>query len=355
MALTGDMADKLAAALRDAFRTRVDLARMLWYKVGRNLDDYAGTGGLNSGVFELIRDADAYGWLAELLDGAIRQNPRNPPLNEFYEQYHIALSAPARSQLQSIIKPKVPSFDFEPWVAWLIQTGRQVCLIRIQTRPIPKSGTGFLIGPNVVMTAYHVLKETVADAESPVPRIGPEAVSFTFDYVVLSDGLTINQGVSYKLSGSIRDWLLFASPGSRFDENIDEGGQLPSQNELDCVIVKLDGQFEQSRGWIPLDVADLDLRPHDPLMILHHPAKSPLRFAIDSDSVTGVNENGTRVQYRLNTVGGSSGAPCFDSGQTLVAIHQRGDEVQQKANQGVPVATISANLKAAGLNFHYEQ
>ena len=344
--LTGEMSAEFEAALKDAFRTRIDLRRMLSHQLERNFDKYAGTGGLDNSVFELVDAADAGGWTDDLLVGALRQNPGNHSLQSFYKRYHIALMAPSASRLQSMIKPKVSGFDLNLWVQWLISTGRQVCLIRVPTEPIPRFGTGFLIGPGVVMTAYHVLKDMFRDS-----TVAPETVTFTFDYATLPDGIRINQGVTYTLRGSIDDWCLFAAEGSRFDK-ADETNHVPSHGDLDIAIVQLNEYAElRSRGWISLESANLDPRPNDPLMMIHHPATSPLIFTMDSDSVAGTNSNGTRIQYRINTRGGSSGAPCFSFDQALVAVHQKGDEIQQQANQGVSAAAILKSLRDQKIRF----
>ena len=48
-----------------------------------------------------------------------------------------------------------------------------------------------------------------------------------------------------------------------------------------------------------------------------------LKLALESNAV--VNVTPTRVQYRTNTLGGSSGSPCFTQKWELAALHHRGD------------------------------
>jgi V8-like Glu-specific endopeptidase len=69
--------------------------------------------------------------------------------------------------------------------------------------------------------------------------------------------------------------------------------------------------------------------------------------------VIGANGNGTRMQYRVNTEGGSSGAPCFNTEWQLVALHHSGDpnfEVDHKPtyNEGIPVGAILKLLAERG-------
>jgi hypothetical protein len=87
-----------------------------------------------------------------------------------------------------------------------------------------------------------------------------------------------------------------------------------------------------------------------PLMIVQHPDGSPLKLALDTEGIIGLNANGTRVRYATNTEPGSSGSPCFDLDWNLIALHQYGDRNygHPRYNQGVPVNLIQARLTDAG-------
>ena len=63
--------------------------------------------------------------------------------------------------------------------------------------------------------------------------------------------------------------------------------------------------------------------------------------------------NGTRVTYTVNTEGGSSGAPCFNTDWELVALHHSGDpnfdpDHKPEYNEGIPIAAIVALLTERG-------
>ena len=61
MALTGAQARELSEALRDAFRDRSSLRRMLWFQLDKNLNDIVGTGGLIEIVPDLISESEREG------------------------------------------------------------------------------------------------------------------------------------------------------------------------------------------------------------------------------------------------------------------------------------------------------
>ena len=86
---------------------------------------------------------------------------------------------------------------------------------------------------------------------------------------------------------------------------------------------------------------------------VQHPAGDPVQLAIEMDGVIAINENGTRVRYRTNTLGGSSGSPCFDLDLDLVALHHAGDPNFQAGhrpdyNEGVPIVPIRDRLNRNG-------
>jgi V8-like Glu-specific endopeptidase len=88
-----------------------------------------------------------------------------------------------------------------------------------------------------------------------------------------------------------------------------------------------------------------------PLMIAQHPDGKPLKLAVDTDSVIGLNPTGTRVRYATNTEAGSSGSPVFDLEWNLVALHHFGDPAYEHPpsyNQGVPIDLIQKRIAAQG-------
>jgi hypothetical protein len=88
--------------------------------------------------------------------------------------------------------------------------------------------------------------------------------------------------------------------------------------------------------------------PGSPIIIVQHPQGDRLRLAIETNGIIGVNTARTRVTYRTNTLGGSSGSPCFNQDWTLVALHHSGDPgVSAPYNEGIPISTIRAHLPDA--------
>ena len=97
--------------------------------------------------------------------------------------------------------------------------------------------------------------------------------------------------------------------------------------------------------------ADADFSAAAPLLIFQHPDGSPLKVAPDFAGMIGLNPNGTRVRYKNNTDGGSSGSPCFNAEFEPVALHHSGDPKIKGAadyNEGIPLRKIRALLRSRG-------
>jgi len=92
-ALTGRQQAALIDALLDAFRNRDEFEMLLALQLDESFDEIAGEGRLRLCVFRLVRTAMSGGWLPELVDAAVREQPRNAVLREWTESVgHVAVS-----------------------------------------------------------------------------------------------------------------------------------------------------------------------------------------------------------------------------------------------------------------------
>jgi len=83
MELTDSDRIKLHAALKAAFPSKNELARMLKHHLGVVLADISGEGGLKDVVFAVMEDLDSRGKLDNLIAGACEANAGNPLLRPF--------------------------------------------------------------------------------------------------------------------------------------------------------------------------------------------------------------------------------------------------------------------------------
>ena len=86
MDLCGKQREKLQSALISAFPDKASLDQMLSNQLNKNLDVIAGGENLKSIVFNLIKKAEAEGWVEKLIDAACKSNPGNPKLKTIAEE-----------------------------------------------------------------------------------------------------------------------------------------------------------------------------------------------------------------------------------------------------------------------------
>lgn len=348
MALQPAQFELLHAAIRDAF-TANRLELMLYTRLGRRLDEITATADLKTIVFNLLRDAEMNGYVLPLLVAARQSNPGNEKLYAAAREFGLTAVDSAMERKVS----ELPFVDIAPWRSKLGAIEAQVCRVETGT----SYGTGFLVGPSTVLTNFHVVEDVI---KSPGSSAG---VVLRFDYKRSSDGTTLHPGTEVRLAS--KDWLIDSSPFSSADD-VDDPTRLPGAEELDYALLRVEGEPGNlpvsapsaevgavARGFVKLPIGAVKVAADQPILIVQHPKGDPLKLALDTKAIESVNANRTRVRYRTNTEGGSSGSPVFDVNWNLLAIHHWGDPDAKPAaparwNQGVPIDAIVALLTRRG-------
>lgn len=351
---------RLSEALRDAFPDPKRLDEVLQYYLEINRANLTLETNYPARLLDILVDARARSWTHKLIVAARQANPENAKLSAFAQEFGLAATIvtidnvavarqPTNGMLEKTINKANPYLDVVKFRTALGQLEGRVCRIELKNNG---TGTGFLVGPDVVITNYHVM-ESVFDG-----TVAPADVTVRFDYKLLANNML--GGTEHRLA---QDWRVHESRYSDVDMRDPASGE-QEPDKLDFAVIRLDGRVAEEpiggaanqdpsappRGFIAVPAAPHDFMKSPALFILQHPEGAPLKLALDTQSVIGVNPNGARVRYRTNTEPGSSGSPCFDSNWTLVALHHLGDPrwVNPQFNQGIPFAPIVALLQAAG-------
>lgn len=168
-----------------------------------------------------------------------------------------------------------------------------VCLIKVAQLGI--SATGFLIGRDLVITNYHVLSSSAGNSLLPPDVLNSVQLSF-------GSAPAPNASRTFALAQNAVVW---SSP----------------IEELDCLLLRVSEDVTAAAAIQPI-VADSGamLEQGAGLLIFQHPQGESLKLFTSPNSVTEVKSNGL-VRYLSLADHGSSGAPCFDDDQRLVAIH----------------------------------
>jgi endonuclease G len=225
-----------------------------------------------------------------------------------------------------------------------IAIARAVCRIRIGSA----AGTGFLVGPGVLMTNHHVL-ESADDARQAEAQ---------FD-------------VQDNMSGE----MLPIQP-----YRLDPSTLFLTDPELDFTVVATAPQSAHGRPvdrypWLQLIGSLGKAEKGDPLNIIQHPRGGLKQIALRNNEVIEVPQGKTRfLYYTTDTEPGSSGSPCLNDQWELVALHHSGvpatrnGEILRKdgkpwregvddaalinwiANEGGRVSAIVEGIRDAGLS-----
>lgn len=308
--------EALITAIDEAFPSDEQLELLVELKLGQRLNNITRQGEHKWMVMKVVDWAKSRGSkLDDLIAGALNQNPDNLALLDVAQQLGLDEGA---AQFEALVLESAPATDVEVFHAQMRACERAVCQVEG-----PKYGTGFLVGPGLVVTNYHVV-DTVTDGRD---------ISITFDYKMKADGRTLQEGIKYKLQAGPR-WLAATSP----------------RDELDYALLRVAGNPEKGsvnsqqgapvRGYVTPKAQAL--AEGDPLYIIQHPRADAQKFAVGVVNKTDVPKH--HVYYTVNTELGSSGAPCFDAQWRPVALHHWGSE-EKKLNRGVIFSEILKDWK----------
>ena len=356
--LTGPEQLAWLTALFNAF-SPAEFRELLLHRLNDRVDNYGEENATARARMGQVIDAySRRGWEPKLIAAAIEARPGDAELVRLASEKGAAV-APPQVQVERLIRDTNSFLDIGPW---LEKAGAvQVCVCRIEIdveRGGRLFGTGFLIGPDLVVTNYHVMECVVANEDGEAQYKGPRATAdqavCRFDYKVLSNGAR-NPGVVYSLA---KQWRVALSPNN-------PPGQEPGISQLDLAVVRLAkpagslpvGATTASgdpRGQIALPAVDTrhSFEPNTPLFMIQHPEGDPLKLALESDAILSLRADRARVRYRTNSEPGSSGSPCFDENWNLVAVHHAGDPNYARTaefNEGIPIDTVVDFLIAQGL------
>jgi trypsin-like peptidase len=245
----------------------------------------------------------------------------------------------------------------------LARVGRTVCAVGLEGNGFDMlAGTGFLIGPDLVITNYHVLAPFLTVTNGKVTEKGPgDKIHFFFDYegppqplVPPADGALPNQ-----TARAIKDnWLVCGKP-SLINDGTDAAASFVDQ--LDFVVVQLNRKIGslpvragggEPRGWLVLPEGPLDVVSQRRIVILQHPLQRPRMFDIGPFHTHDPSKS--RVWYWVNTAHGASGGAAVDTDDgSLYAIHNaevtRAEEQKrpdQQLNQGIRIDMVRDSIVA---------
>lgn len=322
--LSAQVRQELAAALASTFPSADALRSLLRQRLDQSFDSIVPSGlPLQSAVSSLVETAYDQGWLDLLITGALEAAPASVPLAEAAAQCGLSSLVPGGSGAKAVTRGLAPEVAVQ--TGQLAAIARQVC--RVETGS-ELAGTGFLVGADLVLTAYHVV-EPLGHG-----RVSPSGMTVRFDLTTGPGEQIVTTGTLFSVGEVVAgspdlDYVLLRVHGSPGIQPI--GGPTGSGGTL--------------RRWIDLSYPpDIELGS---LLVIVSYAYERAAARVGQGPVTGLSENS--VKYAINTENGSSGAPCFTQDLSLVALHT-GSDPQRSANVGVRISAVLRDLRGQGLD-----
>lgn len=317
------------------------------------------------------RDADAYamalgglgdavGLAASMLAGqGIFDPPDAPIADRRAAQARVgALYAPPDSPAQRgevAVDPMATDVDPARQPPAFLLACRRVCRIRtVNAAGAPVTGTGFLIGPSVVLTNWHVVRDLLALAE-----LKPSLLTFYFD------SLVSGQAVGVPYLPRAKDWLLETSAmgperppevtdaSGWWDDSLQRERFLSALGDhLDFAVIALEAAPGDQRGWYNLAETG---EASGTCQVFHHPGGRPMSVSAGSVRYASLLHN-TRIFHSATTAGGSSGGLMLDARGVPIGLHSAGYDTEKggiagssKINCAVPLEAIAEKLGKANL------
>jgi V8-like Glu-specific endopeptidase len=242
----------------------------------------------------------------------------------------------------------------EQWKAWL-------CIIAVELPTEVVRGTGFLVGPDLVLTAWHTVRD----------HAGAQRMIAIFDHCKGNPVGTLDRlnemdvrQVAFHEHWRVADCIDLPEDGVLPDpEPMSQNDHKLRQGSLDFALLRLAEPVGAQarnpafggppRGWLRLQPPSAAVANDERIIIPQHPTGHPQR--VDFGRFGEFDKSETRLRYNTETAPGSSGAPCFDRLFRLVGIHNA-KVVRNNVtvgNQAIRLELILAKLqqdaKARGL------
>jgi len=248
-------------------------------------------------------------------------------------------------------------------ISWLLNElpryANRVCEVYDLTdRPDERksAGTGFLIGPDLIFTSYHVI-EALADIIGKGESVSNNQIEVVFPQ--LRDATTKSQTHLCHLAKS--DWNVANSlPGPDDEYSPENRFSQPTAEQLDFALLRLDRKIglenvdfnrdETPRGWFKIPDPFIENARGKKILVLHNrfDQSSALKLVQGEIIESVADSENARVRYVVeenSIISGGSGAPCLDlENKKLMGLHcgriPQEESAKNQLKEFVPIGKI---------------
>lgn len=294
-----------------------------------------------------LQHAEDADWLDLLLDRIVKAGLEDGRVNKYLME---AVTDPAGLQAMTNLESGMGHPDL--FHKRLADAVRWTVMVLVNGA---RSGTGVLVAPHLVLTAFHVVRPLFKRVGNEwQPRSG-HGLEVEFDNCMMLAGQGAYPRRPVRVAAA-EDWCARFSPAH----------QEELRNNLPKDIKELDGYWDYAviklaeapgleRRWAELKDTSVVPAPSSRIVVMQHPDGAPMRF--DEHEIAGVQASFNpavpqiRFVHQANTRPGSSGGPCFDKQFALFGLHQgewsfgTAAAADAKANRGIPLDQIAKHIR----------
>jgi S1-C subfamily serine protease len=330
----GQLHPTSAAAMFVAAKAGIDTGLINWQQasafVWKELLETGARAGLNRTLVEQVRDQNP-------------RTPRRPFLEAILADQPAAIDTEPRGQdgaprfitsTDDVMEPEALLFHDDltlstgrvPWLIGVLQKMLQlapaVCRFEVRFPDRIGRGTGFRIGPDLLLTNWHVFH--LDD--------GTRATDVTAEFGYEEDST----------GGGLATRVISTDLASLQGDAAD-----------DWAVIRVTKALDSAWPVIALSQAVKPQR-NQAAFIIQHPGGERKRIGFVRNQVTWIDER--VVHYLTDTQEGSSGAPVFNEQGQLIALHHAGGRPQEvagkpplKKNEGIRISRIVEGLGRMGI------
>ena len=235
---------------------------------------------------------------------------------------------------------------------------RRTCRIICESAQGIEKGSGFLIGPHLALTNWHVIKSMLDKNTGRELDGSHNKMKFEFDALLREDG-SVGKLVDF---APTRHWLVVAREahlhevaGGGKGQNAGPWPNDPNElaDKLDFAVIELDGSPGLDRGWYDINQSPWP-QPGTAIDLFQFPlgrAMTYLTQDLVAPTVFQNNAQPPRIEHLVNTEKGSSGGLCLDMASNAVALHQAGYTFKNGVNSEGKPAEMAVRNAAIPLAF----
>lgn len=313
-ALTDDQARGLARGITGGRQAVAAVYNQVAARTGLDLPDFKtlalGTGSSVEAYARALRTASEpdppwlHALLAELsaqgmidLQAALAESPREEALVTILPQN----AAETFIEAQAFSAATSRTLGMAELVNAFNLAARRLCLIKAGGN----RGTGFLIGPQTVLTNAHVMAALIDPATGKARDGAAKEITISFEALADTRGTT---------APVAEDWLVGFSPMQTDMAIVD-----PTADWLDFCAIRLRGAPGRERGWYDLSKTGSLDNETDAFFVFQHPGAEPQRIGFATN--TEVDTDTRFLRHKVGTAEGSSGGLCLDNRLRPIGLH----------------------------------